>query len=474
MNDKVLEMARRTLARPEPPRPLDLLREPGAAITGLPEAWNEGIRSFYEMLAPAEGDRRCVGTACRFARGELAGLVTAAGLGPAVRCLGRCFEAPAEKGWGGPIPVRSLAVSPVVLRHVLDRDPGSVWADYDLPDGPAILAAIEACGLRGRGGAAYPTAAKWKVARDTPASDRIVVANGDEGDPGAFVDRLLLEESPHAVLAGLVACARAVGAGRAILYIRAEYPLAFARAKSAVDEALARGVLGRLRLEVLMGAGSYVAGEETALLRSIEGLRAEPSPKPPYPAESGLFGLPTVVQNVETLSVVPWIARGGRWADTKAVCVSGAVARPGVVEAELGTTLRRILEEGCGGPREGAAWKMALVGGPLGRVVAARDFDVPLSFETLPGMGHAGLVVFDESVRVRTLAEHLFEFARGESCGNCTPCRVGTSRLVTCRSRGALERLMTTLEEGSLCGFGQGVPRPLRDLLAAFGDEVFG
>jgi formate dehydrogenase iron-sulfur subunit len=221
-----------------------------------------------------------------------------------------------------------------------------------------------------------------------------------------------------------------------------------------------------------------VAGEETALLRSIEGLRAEPSPRPPYPAVRGLYGLPTVVQNVETLSIVPFIARAAARpparTDTKAVCVSGAVAAPGVVEIDLGTPLRRVLDEGAGGAAAGRRWKMALVGGPLGRVLAAADFDTPLSFDALPGLGHAGVVVFDETVSARALAGHLFEFASAESCGTCAPCRIGTARLAACRTRESLERLLATIGDGSLCGFGQGVPRPILDLLAIFGDEVLG
>jgi NADH:ubiquinone oxidoreductase subunit F (NADH-binding) len=179
-----------------------------------------------------------------------------------------------------------------------------------------------------------------------------------------------------------------------------------------------------------------------------------------------------VVQNVETLAAVPWIARTGRGAGTKAVSLSGVLRWKGVVEVTLGTPLRRILEEVGEGVPAGKRWTMALVGGPMGRVLPARAFDTPLSYEALPGMGHAGVVVLDESVSPRALAEHLFRFARAESCGTCTPCRVGTAQLARMRERGAMERLLETLEVGSLCGFGQGVPRPIRDLLAHFGDEV--
>ncbi len=300
-----------------------------------------------------------------------------------------------------------------------------------------------------------------------------MVANGDEGDPGSFGDRLLLEEDPHAVLAGMVACARAIGARRGVVYSRAEYPRARAVMREAVAAARRAGRLGEaFDAEVVSGAGSYICGEETALLRSIEGLRGEPRPKPPFPSESGLHGRPTVVQNVETLAAVPWIVRTGRGAGTKVVSLSGALRWRGVVEVALGTPLRRILQEAGEGPPPGRRWKMALVGGPMGRVLPESEFDTPLSYQTLPGMGHAGVVVLDDTVTPRALAEHLFRFARAESCGTCTPCRVGTAQLHRLRERGALERLLDTLEAGSLCGFGQGVPRPIRDLLEHFGDEV--
>lgn len=463
------EWARRRLGAAAAPRAIDvLLRGEDPATTGLPAHWNESLRSFYELIDEPGASRRCIGTACAFAGASPA----EAALQP-VCCLGRCYEAPASDAtFAARIPRLSLARETVILRHLLGDDGAGQWADYDLPGGAAILSAVAASGLRGRGGAAYPTAAKWKAARDTPATQRYVVANGDEGDPGAYIDRLLLEEAPHSILAGMLACARAIGARHGIVYVRAEYPRAALCMSNAIAEANARGVLEDFDVRVVRGAGAYVAGEETALLRSIEGLRAEPHPKPPYPATRGLFGLPTVVQNIETLSIVPWVARRGRRGDTKAFCLSGAVRRPGVVELELGSTLRRVLEDGGGGPAQGKRWKMALIGGPLGRIVAAGEFDVELSFDRLPGMGHAGIVVFDDSVRVRAVAEHLFEFARSESCGNCAPCRIGTSHLASRRTITDLDQLLLTLEEGSLCGFGQGVPRPIRDLVRAFGDEV--
>jgi NADH:ubiquinone oxidoreductase subunit F (NADH-binding) len=257
------------------------------------------------------------------------------------------------------------------------------------------------------------------------------------------------------------------------VFIRREYEGARAAMLRAIEQAEREGWLDPLRVVVVSGAGSYVAGEETALLRAIEGLRAEPHPKPPYPAEQGLTGLPTVVQNVETLAVVPWVVASGQRANTKVVCLSGAVASPGAVEIELGTPLWEVLQKGGGGAAPGRRPKLALIGGPMGRVLPASRFEAPLSFDALPGLGHAGIVVLDESVSARALAQHLFAFARSESCGSCAPCRIGTAQLGRCEDRASLERLLDTLELGSLCAFGQSVPRPIRDLIEHFPEEIF-
>ena len=503
---RVLDHARGLV--PEPP--------PGNAIADLAAGLNPrevserrgfelasvlGIRSFYDQLERVT--RVCEGTACRFG-GAQAVRERLEGMGPVetVRCLGHCYSAPAFRSgkkvyacprhasvegwldeWGeGPspmvdlhsIPRRSLADEPVLLRHILGGRAGAGLASHaEPPDGEAVLRQLEVSGLRGRSGAGAPIAASWRTARETPAEQRWVVANDDEGEPGSYLDRLLLEEDPHAVLAGMRACARAIGASRGIVYVRAEYPRAMRAMRTAIVEAQRRGALGfRFDVEVISGAGSFVCGESGALLRSIEGLRGEPAPEPPTPAERGLYGQPTVVENLETFALVPWAVRHGRAPQTKAVCLAGAVQRPGVVEVPLGMSVREVLERGGDGAPEGRAWGMALIGGPTGRVLPASRFDTPLSHETLPGMGHGGIVVLDDTVGPRALAEHVFAFARAESCGACTPCRVGTARLAQVRERGALERLLHTLERGSLCGFGQAVPRPVRDLLEYFGDEV--
>ena len=439
-----------------------------AARTGLPVASVRGIRSFYTLLQ-GDGPRPCTGTACSYARGwaDPEGLV--------VHCVGRCYEAPCElDDRDAPIPVRALVKEPVALRSLLGTVAGHVPSAslYELPAPERILDLLDGAGLRGRGGAAFPTGAKWRAAAETPARERYVVANGDEGDPGSYADRLLLERAPHLVLAGMNACAAAIQASHGIVYIRGEYARAAEVMREAIDQARPF-LLPGFEVTVHVGAGSYVCGEETALLRGIEGLRAEPRPRPPYPAHVGLHGMPTVVQNVETLAVVPWVLATGRKPDTKIFSLSGAVNTPCAVEAPFGTPLRELLMTAGGGPPEGKAWKMALVGGPMGAVLPEALFDTRLTFSALPAMGHGGIVALDDSVSARALAEHLFAFAASESCGSCTPCRVGTSHLVRTRDAPSLLRLLDTLEQGSLCGFGQAVPRPIRDLLEHFPDELF-
>jgi NADH:ubiquinone oxidoreductase subunit F (NADH-binding) len=431
----------------------------------LSPAKSEGVSTFYDFLREPASVRTCNGTAC-----------WAAGARPtsaAAHCLGRCYEAPARSDQtSAKIPRLSLSNAPIVLDGVLNgRDLKTLYA---CPDPETIVRIVEASGLRGRGGAAFPTGRKWRVAAQTPAPHKYVVANGDEGDPGSYIDRLLIEEDPHGVLAGLNACAIAIGAQKGILFVRGEYRSSVPALERAIAEAERQHLLhAGLSIEVHVGAGSYVCGEESALLRAIQGLRAEAQPKPPYPAECGLYGCPTVVQNIETLAVIPWVLQNNRRPGTKAFCLSGAVNRPAVIEADQGIGLADLLTRGGGGAPAGTTWKMALVGGPMGRVVPASAFaSVRLSHADLPGMGHGGIVVLDERISAGALAHHLYAFARDESCGNCAPCRVGTAMLAGMKDRARLERLLTTLEMGSLCGFGSGVPRPIRDLLAHFPEEM--
>lgn len=467
---------------------------------GMTVATVRGIRSFYDQLDRIA--RVCAGTACRFAGGD-ALRERLAQMGPVgeVRCLGHCYAAPTFRSgdkvyarpshettgnwldeWGEgpspmvdlrPVPRTSLVDEPVSLRRLLPGAHPEPWSDYALPEGQRILDVLAHADLRARGAEGTRVADAWHAARDAGGGPPVVVANDDEGDPGAYLDRLLLEEDPHALLAGMLACARAIGARTGIAYVRAEYPRAVRALRAAIAAARERGVLGdAFDVEVVTGAGSYVCGDDSALLRAVEGLRGEPA-LPAYPgAPPSLGGSPAVVLDVETFAQVPWTLRNGRASRSRAVCLAGAVQRPGVVEIPQGMPLSEVLARGGGGAPSDRAWGMALIGGPLGRVLPASRFDTPLDESALPGIGHAGVVVLDEHVTPRALAEHVFAFARAESCGSCAPCRIGSARLAQVRERDTLERLLTTLEIGSLCDFGRHVPRPLRDLLAHYGEEV--
>jgi len=505
---RVLARAQRLAPQPPPGNTLsDLAAELSpaeiGARRGLTVAAVRGIGSFYDQLEHVT--RACTGTACHFGGGPaLRERLESMGPVGQVRCVGHCYSPPAFRSgdkiyscparetveswldeWGeGPSPMVDLLPiprasmveepeDPVLLRRLLPGGPRDPWPEYDLPDGEAILRAVEAAGLPGGEGAELPAAARWRAVKASASAQRWIVANGDEGDPGSYVDRLLFEEDPHAVLAGMLACGRAVGATRGIAYVRAEYPQSIRALRGAINEARARGVLGAaFDVEVFVGAGAYVCGEESALLRSIEGLRGEPSPGHASVAGHGLHGQPTLVHDAETLAVIPWVVRNARAVASKLVCISGAVQRPGVVEISLGMTLRDVLTRAGGGEIPGRRWGMALVGGPTGRVLPASRFDTPLSHDALPGMGHTGVVVLDDTVTPRALAEHLFAFAAAESCGACTPCRAGSVQLARMQGRAALERLLSTMETGSMCGFGARVPRPIRDLLAHYGNEV--
>ena len=368
-----------------------------------------------------------------------------------------------------------------------------------------VIAELAASGLRGRGGAGYPTGLKWATVAKAPGGEKLVVCNADEGDPGAFMDRAILEGDPHRVLEGMAIAGYAVGARRGYVYVRGEYRLAIARLRAAIAEAEALGLLGARVLgtpfsfpvELRIGAGAYVCGEETALVASIEGGRGTPRPRPPYPAERGAFGLPTLVNNVETLANVPAIvSRGGAWfaglgtarsKGTKVLALSGDVRRSGVVEVEMGTTLRTVIEELGGGVAPGRTVKAAQTGGPSGGCIPARHLDLPIDYESLQEvgsfMGSGGLVVMDDRSCMVDVARFFLEFCRDESCGKCVPCRAGTVQLHEilqrlCRGEGApedvarIEELGELLRATSLCGLGQGAPNPILSTLRHFREEV--
>ncbi|MBX7194305.1 MAG: NAD(P)H-dependent oxidoreductase subunit E [Sandaracinaceae bacterium] len=373
-----------------------------------------------------------------------------------------------------------------------------------------VLAEVSASGLRGRGGAGFPTGTKWSLAAPhaRAAKEAFVVCNADEGDPGSYIDLHLLERDPFAVLEGLAIAGYAIGATRGVIYVRSEYPRAPRILREAVRDARAAGLLGvgilgssfSFDVEVVQGAGSYVCGEETALLRSTEGLRGMVTARPPFPAERGLFDAPTIVQNVETLANVGWIVRHGGAAyaahgvgksrGTKVVCLNSLFARPGLYEVPLGTSVRVILETIAGGLAEGRTLKCVQIGGPLGGILPAHALEVPLGFEELDAvgalLGHGGIVAWDAHTDAREIALHLLEFCDEESCGKCFPCRIGARRGVEIAKRlftprpltvidadlSLLSELLETMKLGSLCAHGGGIPAPLRSLLDHYPDEL--
>ena len=369
---------------------------------------------------------------------------------------------------------------------------------------PRIVDEVKQSGLRGRGGAGFPTGLKWDRVRQAAAEPKYVVCNGDEGDPGAFMDRMLLESFPYRIIEGMAIAALAVGAHDAILYIRAEYPLAVERINAALARCAERGLLGEgllggrysLRFRVQEGAGAFVCGEETALLASIEGKRGMPRLRPPFPAECGLWGKPTLVNNVETYALVPWIVRNGASAfarigagaskGTKVFALAGKVRRGGLIEVPMGISLRQIVEEIGGGVPGGRSLKAVQVGGPSGGCVPAALADTPVDFESLTRvgaiMGSGGLVVLDDADCMVDIARYFLHFTQDQSCGKCTFCRVGTRRMLDilnriCEGRGRsddlgqLELLAAEVQRGSICGLGRTAPNPVLSTLRYFRDE---
>lgn len=370
--------------------------------------------------------------------------------------------------------------------------------------GEEIVDIVTRSGLRGRGGAGFPTGIKWAKARATPSDVRYLVCNGDEGDPGAFMDRMLLESFPYRILEGMAIAAYAIGAREGLLYIRAEYPQAVANILEAIRRCESAGYLGEnilgsdfsLHLRVVQGAGAFVCGEETALIASVEGRRGIPRLRPPYPVESGLWGKPTCINNVETFALVPWILRNGAEAfaalgtekskGTKVFSLAGKVLRGGLIEVPMGTTIRKIVEEMGGGVPEGRRFKAVQIGGPSGGCVPAELADTPVDYEALVSagaiMGSGGMVVLDDTDCMVDIARYFLEFSARESCGQCTMCRIGTRRLLEmlerlCTGKGRpgdlekMEELAATVKIGSLCGLGQAAPNPILTTLRYFRDE---
>lgn len=367
-----------------------------------------------------------------------------------------------------------------------------------------IIDEITASGLRGRGGAGYPTGLKWTTVAKAISDNKFVICNGDEGDPGAFMDRSVLESDPHRVLEGMIIAGYSTGAHTGFIYVRAEYPLAVKRLRKALSQAERLGILGKnifnsgfgFDIQVRLGAGAFVCGEETALIASIEGRTGRPRSRPPYPAESGLKGYPTLINNVETLAnIAPIIRHGGNWFSdigtekskgTKVFALAGRVRNTGLIEVPMGTSLREIVFEIGSGIPDNGTFKAVQTGGPSGGCVPAQYLDMPVDYESLARvgsiMGSGGMIVMDQSSCMVDVARFFMEFCRTESCGKCLPCRVGTAQIHNLLSRiaggfgrsgdlAAVEELCDLVKNTSLCGLGQTAPNPVLSTLRYFREE---
>ena len=367
-----------------------------------------------------------------------------------------------------------------------------------------VIDEVTKSGLRGRGGAGYPTGLKWSTVSKSVGTQKYVICNADEGDPGAFMDRSVLESDPHRVLEGMLIAGYAVGASEAYIYVRAEYPLAIKRLRNAIRQAERVGLLGSnicgtrfsFRIDLRLGAGAFVCGEETALIASVEGKRGTPRPRPPYPAMEGLFGQPTLINNVETFAnIAPIIGNGGDWyagigteksKGTKVFALAGRVENTGLVEVPMGISLREMVFEIGGGIPEGRKFKAVQTGGPSGGCLPSECLDMPVDYESLARagsiMGSGGMIVMDESSCMVDVAKFFMDFCMTESCGKCIPCRVGTYQMhriltaignmtATAQDLTMLEELCDLLKHTSLCGLGQSAPNPVVSTLRSFADE---
>jgi formate dehydrogenase iron-sulfur subunit len=511
-----------------------------ARTSGVPVQYLRTISEFYDELRPAPGPaprvRVCNGEACRATGGNALGARLEKGLDGdvgTVTCLGLCSRGPNlsldgrvvtadgpetvdevvaavrdERQFTGPEPENPIHFPApnrpsVLLGRLRDGDaaravdyPAEGYAALEkaltmTPD--AVVAEITASGLRGRGGAGFPAGRKLEAVAQSPSPDgrRFVVANLDEGDAGAFIDKELAERDPHALIEGMLIAAHACGAREAFIYIRHEYPHAHAILQKAVDEAHRDHQTCTIHL--VKGQGSYICGEETSLLRSIEGVAPQVSLRPPYPAQEGLHGCPTAVNNVETLCNLPWIILNGGAAygalgmegssGTKLISINNQVRRPGLHEVEMGVSVRDIIFDLAGGMADGRRFQAVQIGGPLGAILPESALDVPLGFEALDRiggtLGHGGMVVFSYESDLLSVARDLMAFCAWESCGKCFPCRIGTVRGVelldhiaadglTDERESLLRDLCETLRLGSLCGLGGMAPVPIESLLTHF------
>ncbi len=491
-----------------------------------------GTTSFYDFLAAGNRNKQayvCNGTVCQLGgeqeavRTRLAKRFPDEQIGEAT-CLGHCYRGGAYRigdrcfsTGSGPDTAPETEVIPYYchtphsvfgdtgnetealyqqISRTLSLTPVSLLDELSVSGLRSLIDELSVSGLRGRGGAGFPFADKLAACRGAPAGQKYVVCNGDEGDPGAFSDRWLLEERPQQVLAGMLASGLAIGSDTGFLYVRAEYPRAQRHVAKAIEAFEQSSIFAQtgFQFRLIRGAGSYICGEETALLNSIEGLRPEVRTRPPYPAQEGLFGRPTLVSNVETFAALPWILEHGGAAfvalgteastGTKLVSLDRGFNLPGVHEVEMGTSLERVIYGYGGGFR---TWVKAIqVGGPLGSVIPVEKITaLSLDFKSFAGedflLGHAGVVSIPQEFPMIEFLRHLFTFMAAESCGKCLPCRLGTEKgrrmlLEATEDHpvdgSAFDSLLETLELGSLCGLGGGLPLPVRNILDHFGSEV--
>ena len=496
-----------------PPQTLTLL--PRLKAKALTEPHPADVQSFYH-LRDGVAARVCCGTACFAARhANPARWREAQAQAEPVYCLGQCYAAPAVAGDPARPRIETHCREPIVLERIA-RGGARTLAGYLRAGGyqalekvwqsppEAVLEAVELSGLRGRGGATFPTGKKWRLAAAQPAGEKFIVANADEGDPGAYIDRFLMEDDPHCLIEGMALAAYAVGAAQGRIYVRGEYERAREILAEAVAEARGEGWLGggtgksfAFDVEIVMGQGSYVCGEETALLNSLEGKRPVAMARPPYAVEHGLYGKPTVINNVETFANIPWIIRRGgadyralgfsKSQGTKVVSLNSLFRRPGLYEVEFGVPVREIVETIGGGLKEGELLGV-IMGGPLAGMVPPHLLDTRFGFEEMraihAAVGHGGVIAFDRRTTIPELVRYTFAFGAAESCGKCTPCRLGSRRMeeifAGIAQRGLApeaenrewEEITAALKLTSLCGHGVGLADFAESLRAHYGKEL--
>ncbi|MGZ6265450.1 MAG: NADH-ubiquinone oxidoreductase-F iron-sulfur binding region domain-containing protein [Candidatus Limnocylindrales bacterium] len=431
---------------------------------------------------------------------------------PSIADLARVAGEPVAAA-GGPRQYRIVmrncgVIDPEEIDEYLDRGGYRALAKVLASMSPEqVIDELKISGLRGRGGAGFPAWLKWSLTRESPGEEHLIVCNGDEGDPGAYMDRSVLEGDPHAVLEGMILGGYVIGAKQGFFYIRAEYPLAIQRIEKAIRQAKANGLLGTnilgsdfsFNVEVRLGAGAFVCGEETALIASLEGKRGTPSPRPPYPSVKGLWNQPTMINNVESLANLSQIiSRGGEWfatiglgnsKGTKVFAVTGQVKHAGLVEIPMGVTLREVVEGICGGSASDVPIKAVQTGGPSGGLIPASALDTPITYEDLiklgSFMGSGGMIVMDEEDDIVALSKFYLKFCVEESCGKCAPCRIGGTQMLRLLDRigagkgteadiATIRRIAHAMQKASLCGLGQGAPNPVLSALRYFEPEFRG